>query len=303
MGFFSGVFDSDKLADAINTTKNATKNITGKVAGSFAESAGEMKKFSEETKKMKQPVEGAIMRYGVTYKGGLARYPKQQSGEIGLNIMEECFYLKPTIGTNDWFEEMAIPYAKIKSLEIVERKISNTEWLLSSSDSDMKAMEQKNNIEIEYEDVDGNEQFIRLEMLTGISIYGQAKKCVEFMDVLRQNGILKKFAGNRNAAQNMQGQQMSGVQAGETQAANGDVILEQIEKLAGLKEKGILSEEEYQQKKSELLAKLEKMQSDRKRGSFCNHFGYKNYLFGLHGQTAVRCIWYCKVKYKSQTRD
>lgn len=92
---------------------------------------------------MKQPVEGAIMRYGVTYKGGLARYPKQQSGEIGLNIMEECFYLKPTIGTNDWFEEMAIPYAKIKSLEIVERKISNTEWLLSSSDSDMKAMEQK----------------------------------------------------------------------------------------------------------------------------------------------------------------
>ena len=99
-------------------------------------------------------------------------------------------------------------------------------------------------------------------MLTGISIYGQAKKCVEFMDVLRQNGILKKFAGNCNAAQNMQGQQMSGVQAGETQAAgaaqvsNGDVILEQIEKLAGLKEKGILSEEEYKQKKSELLAKL-----------------------------------------------
>ena len=93
MGFFSGVFDSDKLADAINTTKNATKNITGKVAGSFAESAGEMKKFSEETKKMKQPVEGAIMRYGVAYKGGLAKYLKQQSGEIGLNIMEECFYL------------------------------------------------------------------------------------------------------------------------------------------------------------------------------------------------------------------
>ena len=38
--------------------------------------------------------------------------------------------------------------------------------------------------------------------------------------------------------------------------SNGYVILEQIEKLAGLKEKGILSEEEYQQKKSELLAKL-----------------------------------------------
>lgn len=118
MGFFSGVFDSDKLADAINTTKNATKNITGKVAGSFAESAGEMKKFSEETKKMKQPVEGAIMRYGVTYKGGLTRYPKQQSGEIGLNIMEECFYLKPTIGTNDWFEKWRFHIQKSGHLKL-----------------------------------------------------------------------------------------------------------------------------------------------------------------------------------------
>ena len=81
MGFFSGVFDSDKLADAINTTKNATKNLTGKVAGSFAESAGEMKKFSEETKKMKQPVEGAIMRYGVTYKADLPNIRNSSPGK------------------------------------------------------------------------------------------------------------------------------------------------------------------------------------------------------------------------------
>lgn len=47
------------------------------------QSQRERKKFSEKTKKMKQSVEGAIMRYGVTYKGGLAKYPKQQSGEIG----------------------------------------------------------------------------------------------------------------------------------------------------------------------------------------------------------------------------
>ena len=95
------------------------------------------------------------------------------------------FYLKPTMTTVEWFEEMAIPYEKIK-LEIVERKISNAEWLLSSSRSDMKAMEQKNNIEISYIDSDNKNQLIRLEMLTGVSIYGQAGKCVEFMDVLRQ---------------------------------------------------------------------------------------------------------------------
>lgn len=74
------------------------------------------------------------------------------------------------------------------------------------------------------------------------------------MDVLRQNGILKKFAGNRQTAQNMQAGETP--TAGAAQVSNGDVILEQIEKLAGLKDKGILSEEEYQQKKAQLLAKL-----------------------------------------------
>lgn len=53
------------------------------------------------------------MRYGVAYKGGLARYPKQQSGEIGLNVMEECFYLKPTIGTKTGLRN-GDSYAKIK---------------------------------------------------------------------------------------------------------------------------------------------------------------------------------------------
>lgn len=236
------LFDKDKLNGIINSTKDVLKNTKEQVSKTVSESSEQMKKYNEESKALKEAMEGAIIRYGVTYKGGLAEYPKIKTGEeIGLNIMEDCFYLKPTITSVKWFAEMAIPYSKITKLEIVERKISNAEWLLSSSDSDMKSMEQKNTIEISYQDGGDRSQLIRLEMLTGVSIYGQARKCVELMDVLRQNGILDKF------------NESSGKAEGGNDEAD---IIGQIEKLAQLKEKGILSEEEFQQKKTSLLEKL-----------------------------------------------
>lgn len=228
-----GLFDKDKLKDIVKSTSE-------KVQKSFSESSEQLKKYNQESKEMKAPLEGAIIRYGVTYNGGLAEYPKAKTGEIGMNVMPDCFYLKPTMTSVDWFGEMAIPYKNISRLEIVERTISNSEWLLSSSNSDMKAMEQKNNIEISYTDCDGKNKLIRLEMLTGVSIYGQAKKCVEFMDVLRQNGILDLFAKQEN----------------NTAAAPKEDILGQIEKLAGLKEKGIITQEEFDEKKATLLEKL-----------------------------------------------
>ena len=60
------------------------------------------------------------------------------------------------------------------------------------------------------------------------------------MDVLRQNGILKKFKGEGAPAA----------------APQGDDVIAQIEKLSKLKESGILSEDEFNAKKAELLAKL-----------------------------------------------
>lgn len=235
------LFDKEKMSNLVGSAKDLVKNTTEKASKAFSESSEQMKKFSEESKKLKAPVEGAITRYEFTYAGGLAQYPKLKAGAIGVNILEDCFYLKPTTSTIDWFEEMAIPYAKISKLQIVKRKISNAEWLLSSSNSDMKAMEQENIIEISYKDADDKNQVLRLEMLTGVSIYGQAGKCVEFMDVLRQNNILDKFAGEEKKQESSGGQ---------------EDVLAQIEKLAKLKESGILTEEEFAQKKAELLAKM-----------------------------------------------
>ena len=79
-------------------------------------------------------------------------------------------------------------------------------------------------------------------MITGTTIYAQAAKCREFLDILRQNGILKQIQKKaKGAADNDNG---------------GTDVLKQIEKLASLKENRIITEEEFSQKKAGLLEKL-----------------------------------------------
>ena len=237
------LFDKEKLSGALNKAKDSLVNAKDSVVKAAQDATGSMKDVKAEMNEDKAPMEGAIIKYDVLYIGGLPQYQgKKKCDSIGLNIFEDKFYLKKGYVSKKWFEDMEIPYAAVKKLEIVERTVSNAEMLLSSSGSDMKAMEQKNNIEITFDTPEGLELVLRLEMLTGVSIYGQAGKFREMLDVLRQNGILKKFKGEAAPA-------VAAVPQGED-------ILGQIEKLAKLKESGILTEEEFVQKKTELLAKL-----------------------------------------------
>ena len=100
--------------------------------------------------------------------------------------------------------------------------------------------QQENNICITFTVADGTELMLRVEMLTGTTIYAQAGKCREFMDVLRQNGILKRFQNKAN----------------EQKSDSGNDPLKQIEKLASMRDAGILTNEEFEQKKAILLEKL-----------------------------------------------
>lgn len=201
------------------------------------------KSIREESKALKAPLEGAIARYGVIYVGGLKQYPKRKIGEIGLNIMPDRFVFTKTSSTKDWFDRVEIPYNKVHKIEIVERTITNAEAFLGSS-SGLASMNQKNNLEFLFDDEEGTETMLRVEMLTGVSIYAQAGKCREFMDVLRQNKIFGKFKSAQPAAPAPQ------------QTGGGEDVIEKIKKLSELKEMGILSEEEFNAKKSELLLKI-----------------------------------------------
>lgn len=184
----------------------------------------------------KQEPEGLIKKYGIIYLGGHPDYPKSKVGEIEFNIFNDRFELVETIGTQKWFKGFVIPYSKISDFQVVQRQVGTFEGIVGGIDSHQ--LNQANNINITYVD-DGNEIILRVEMLSGITVMGQAKKCLELQDLLRINHISEQF-------KQKQPQSTSG----------NDDIPSQIKKLSELKEQGILTEEEFNSKKTELLSRL-----------------------------------------------
>lgn len=223
----------DKLKQSASTAKDSMKKT-------IDETSANMKARNEESKELKKPLEGAYERYEVTYVSGLPEVPKKKSGAIGLNIMPDMFAFRPTITTKEWFPEYDIPYSKISELRIEKRTISTTEVLLGAGDS--ANQEQENVICILYTSADGKKLTLRVEMLTGTTIFNQAAKCREFMDLLRQHEITDKFESEKK--------QDSAASSG------GNDVLAQLEKLNQLKQAGILTEDEFNAKKADLLAKL-----------------------------------------------
>lgn len=245
-----GIFDSikQKAADVVKEAKldekftEAKKQMAEGVAD-FKEKNAEHKALNEEAK---AAVEGAIVRYTVIYLGGFEQKPQKKSDSLslGFNILPDRFAIKPELlAKQQWFGEtiVEIPYTAVKKFEVVKRQVSTAEAMLSSN-GDTKSLEQENNIEITFTETSGKERKIRVEMLTGTTVYGQAAKCREMMDLLREHEILGIFEKN------------SGV--GNVTAGGGVDIAEQLQKLAALKDAGILSEEEFAAKKADLLAKL-----------------------------------------------
>lgn len=236
----------EKVSGAVSDAKLDEK--FGKVRQQMGDSIAEIKKSYAESKAendaAKAPMEGAITRYQVIYVGGFPKKPKKKSDSLslGFNVMEDSFIFKPeNLAKKEWFgeENFIIPYDKVTKLEIVKRQVSMTEAMMSSN-GETKSLEQMNNINISYLDGEGTEQMVRIEMLTGFNIYKQAEKCQELMDLLREKKILNKFRG----------EEKEGIKHSD------DDVFAQIEKLASLKEKGLISEEEFNQKKTILLEKL-----------------------------------------------
>ena len=229
-----------KLGDLLGAAKEKVSEAGKKMSEAGKDLSGKLKQYNEASKEAKAPIEGAIIRYGVIYLGGLVQYPQKQSSEIGLNIMPDSFYLKPTHSAT-WFEDLVIPYDKVQKFEVVRRQVTGMEIMLS--DGDTRSLEQDNNIEITYLTEEGDEVVLRLEMLTGITVSGQAGKCREMLDILRRNKILKQL--NKESTANA-----------PTAAPASVDIVEQIQKLKGLLDAGILTEDEFNTKKTELLAKM-----------------------------------------------
>lgn len=218
----------DKLKDAVSATVK-------KASESLEKSKESMAQYKEESAELKQAVEGAIVRYEVVYKGGLPQYPKEKSGAIGLNIMPDSFILRKTIGTKEWFEDFEIPYDRVKSFTITKRQAGNWEMMLSNDSASARATEVENVLNVIYDDDSGNEILLRLEMLTGFTVYNQAKTCQDMLDILRNNKILSRL--NKDSKKDNQTVSSS----------------DEIKKFKALLDEGIISQEEFDAKKKQLL--------------------------------------------------
>jgi hypothetical protein len=179
----------------------------------------------------------ALENYSVIYLGGLPQYPNKKSGSLDFLVTPEAFHLRPTIGSK-WFAGLVITYSSVASFDIVERQVTSMEGLLGGINS--RQLNQANNIHIEFK-ADGQDLILRLEMLSGMTVMGQAGKCRELMDRLRVHGVLGRFAGRAVAANPV--------------PPTADIPA-QIAKLAALRDQGILTSEEFEAKKTDLLSRL-----------------------------------------------
>ncbi len=242
-----GIFD--KVKDTANQAKDTAakfadeKGIGEKIGGAaeslkkaLDDTTSSIKANNEESKKLKQPLEGALIRYEFTYVGGLDDIPKAKAGAWGMNVMPDRFAFRVTSTTKNWLYDLDIAYEDVTDIRIEKRTISNAEVLLGAGND--ANQEQENVVVIEYKDDQGRNATLRVEMLTGVTIFNQAAKCKELMDLLRKNDILDKLKKS------------------EKSATGGEDVLAQVEKLSKLKDAGVLSEEEFLEKKTELLAKL-----------------------------------------------
>lgn len=218
----------DKAKELASKTAEAAKD-------SLRKSQESLKQYKNDSKELKEAVEGAIIRYEVVYVGGLPQYPKEKAGEIGLNIMQDSFILKKTIGTKDWFDDFEIPYDSVQSFAITKRQAGNWEMMFSSDSTSARSTEVENVLAITYIDEAGTEILLRLEMLTGFTVYNQAKTCQAMMDILRQNNILNRL--NKTTAHN----------------TSTTSSVDEIKKFKELLDMGILTQEEFDAKKKQLL--------------------------------------------------
>ncbi len=179
-----------------------------------------------------------IESYSVVYRGGHPDYPKEKAGMIDLKMFSDRFEFKPTLGSKGWFKGLVIPFNKTLALDIVERKVGTVEGILGGLNS--RQLNQQNNIHIKYQDDNAKDILLRLEMLSGITVMGQAKRCQVLIDRMRNHGIFEKFLR----------------QSSDTPRNEHNDIPAQIEKLSALREKGILTTEEFEKKKADLLARM-----------------------------------------------
>jgi len=223
---------SEMAAKAAELAKNSVSQV---------QTAYETNKQTREL--AKQPQEGGLARYEVSYKGGHPDYPVQKGNkwhpQILMDVMPDRFSFLPKEASSSWFFGIEIPFHAVSDIQIVERTVNTAESILVTA-ADNLDFKTKNMLEISYRDADGDELVLRCEMLTGLTYMGQARVCLELMDLLRSKKLIRQFAGK---------QELPAPAPVQMQAD----VYDQLKKCKDLLDCGALTQEEFDAQKKQLL--------------------------------------------------
>ena len=235
----------EKAKQVGNKASALTQKATDSVVNSYNQTQDKLAQKKEQRRQSKLPQEGGIKRYEVNYKGGLPGYPKEKDASrhptIYLDIMPDRFSFLPKPKSECWFFGIDIPYNRVISLNITERTANTAETLVGIGRENL-TFNQKNMLELTYLGEDGEEYVMRSEMATGVTTMGEARVCLELIDILRSNKLMKQFLGKQEPDS----------LPPAPQTANMDVI-SQLKGYKELLDTGVITQEEFDAKKKQLL--------------------------------------------------
>ncbi len=171
-----------------------------------------------------------IGRWRVIYMGEIPGYPGIL-GKTQLSLFDNGFSLSSEKLGNHFFY-----YSDVISWVVLKERSAYAA-------ANPNAFFKPRHIRIQYLDNYGATHTILLEMCESIFLPKNAEICRSMVALMNQHGIFGKFAPIKQASSSMQ--------------SNASVnIMSQIEKLAELHKSGVLTDEEFQSKKTDLLSRI-----------------------------------------------
>ena len=176
-------------------------------------------------KKLLATNEEVVFNQWATYRGGVAGYPSAASS-YGMAVV-----LSKSFAFYDNQVTVKIPYANVLEIKLDNFQVGAVRGVLASGAVALQLQQTQNILCIRYKDEKGVEREARFQVNGSATIPGEAERARELLNYLLE------FKGNfaSNAASDP---------------------IARLEKLKALKDQGVISEAEFQAKKSKLLAQM-----------------------------------------------
>jgi len=230
LGFLLNILAIMLILDSPNKElKDELEAQTKKAQTDWQEAQVRSQKDFLKTKDLLATDEKIVFQQSSSYRGGILGHP-QKATETGL-----AFVLSHSFVFQDKNISWKIPYERITEAKLDFFQMGGFRGFLASGDVGRQLQSTKNTLEISYFGDDNTERSAKFQIHGALTIYGEEEKANEFLNYLLEfKGQFASKSGSNNESD----------------------PLSRLEKLKYLKDKGVITESEFEAKKRELLDQL-----------------------------------------------